>query len=292
MIVHLSAEEEKHIRRQLLSDIVYAITHDALKPMCPEHTELSPIEIYLSAQKFAEIISHLSDVDEGLEEEIEDLCKETKDDDEAMFILVVAAIMLQAVDQKKPTPQTHNTIIKIFEHCQDNKLFEPLLNQFANKEVSRIAVGKISNLMEYELVEIQRNNEDVESVRAVINGLILNAEKMDTETIRGLVISLSKFNLDNNHVIDEELVRLYEKLDFKSTNIAELKEFIPSLSRYPREKDYKGVVIWLQQQKKKKIDYYAANGYNRTKMCEQLSKLFEWDVKENSLRKAQEEMEK
>lgn len=57
---------------------------------------------------------------------------------------------------------------------------------------------------------------------------------------------------------------------------------------YPRENKYTEVVEWLSQQKKKGVDYYAACNFNRTDMCRKLTRIFGWEVKENSLRKAQE----
>ena len=57
MIVHIPQQEITIIRRQLLTDVVYAITHAALKPMNPEHTTLTPVEIDMSAQNFAKTIN-------------------------------------------------------------------------------------------------------------------------------------------------------------------------------------------------------------------------------------------
>ncbi len=63
-------------------------------------------------------------------------------------------------------------------------------------------------------------------------------------------------------------------------------------SLYPRKGKYAETVVWLEEQKKKGVDFYVAAGYNRSKMCRQLSEIFKWEVNENSLRKAQEEAEK
>ena len=62
-------------------------------------------------------------------------------------------------------------------------------------------------------------------------------------------------------------------------------------SLYPRKGKYAETVVWLSEQKKKGVDFYAAAGYNRSKMCRQLSEIFKWEVNENSLRKAEEESE-
>ena len=226
MIVHIPQQEITIIRRQLLTDVVYAITHAALKPMNPEHTTLTPVEIYMSAQNFTKAINQLSDVDEGLDDEIDDLIAEASSEDEAMFIMLLAAIMLQALDKKQPTQQTNDTILHIFQRCQENELFAPLLTQFANREEARYAAGKIADLLNYELAEIVRNKEDLEAIRTIINGLLVNADKMDVETIRGLLIALNKFNLDNNHILDDELKQLYEKLGFKSTSVVQIQEYV------------------------------------------------------------------
>lgn len=61
---------------------------------------------------------------------------------------------------------------------------------------------------------------------------------------------------------------------------------------YPRKGKYTDTVTWLEEQKKKGVDFYAAAGMNRTRMCRNLSEIFKWEVNENSLRKAQEEAEK
>ena len=226
MIVHIPQQEITIIRRQLLTDVVYAITHAALKPMNPEHTTLTPVEIYMSAQNFAKTINKLSDVDEGLDDEIDDLIAEASSEDEAMFIMLLAAIMLQALDKKQPTQQTNDTILHIFQRCQENELFAPLLTQFANREEARYAAGKITDLLNYELAEIVRNKEDLEAIRTIINGLLVNADKMDVETIRGLLIALNQFNLDNNHILDDGLKQLYEKLGFKSTSVVQIQEYV------------------------------------------------------------------
>ena len=118
MITRLTKEEYRKKRRELLTDIVYAITHDELKKMHPEHTELTPVEIYLSARAFAEIVLKLSDIDEGLDDEISDLQEDCKSEDEAMIILVVASIILEAMNKKNPS---QGPIIKdAFMHRTNN----------------------------------------------------------------------------------------------------------------------------------------------------------------------------
>ena len=59
-------------------------------------------------------------------------------------------------------------------------------------------------------------------------------------------------------------------------------------SIYPQKNKYTQVVEWLNKQRQQGIDHFASAGYNRSEMCRKLSKIFGWEVLENSLRKAQE----
>ena len=224
MITRLTKEEYRKKRRELLTDIVYAITHDELKKMYPEHTELTPVEIYLSARAFAEIVLKLSDIDEGLDDEISDLQEDCKSEDEAMIILIVASIILEAMNKKNPSDQISNIILYIFTHTQDNPLFQPLLDQFADKEAKRKAQGKIINWVDYELQEMQTNNEEANSLKSFAKNALNNATDWDYDTIKHLIVSLCYSNLYNDHIIDEELKDLYKLLKTKSkaVNIEEL----------------------------------------------------------------------
>jgi len=56
---------------------------------------------------------------------------------------------------------------------------------------------------------------------------------------------------------------------------------------YPSKGDYKAVVEWLERKKRKGEDFYAAAGFNRSKMCRKLSQIFGWEVDESGIRKAQ-----
>ena len=221
MIVHIDKTQQKEIRRQLLTDVVYAITHDAVKNQ--NQTTLSPIEIYLSAQELYRTIKTLSDPDEGLADEIEDLEEETANSTEAMFIITIAAIMLRATNTDGTMD---NIVIQLFEYCQNNTNFIPLLEQFSQKEEQRFAMGKITNLINYELHEIKVHNENPTEAKKIIASIIDNADKMGTDNITALLVTLNKFNLDNNHIIDNEIQKLYDKLNFSTMKVGEIKELV------------------------------------------------------------------
>lgn len=56
---------------------------------------------------------------------------------------------------------------------------------------------------------------------------------------------------------------------------------------YPRKNKYTEVVEWLGKQKEHGVDFFAASGYNRSDMCRKLTRIFNWEVREDGLRKAE-----
>lgn len=227
MITRLSKEEYRKKRRELLTDIVYAISHDELKKMHPMHTELTPVEIYLNARAFAETILKLSDIDEGLDDEILDVQEDCNSENEAIIILIVASIILEAKNKKNPSEQIRNIILHIFKQIKDNELFMLLLTKIADKEAKRIAQGKIINWLEYELQDMQTNNENAESLKSFTQQILNNATDWDYDTIKHMIVSLCYSNLYNDHIIDEELKELYKLLKTK-TQAVNIKELVLS----------------------------------------------------------------
>lgn len=65
-------------------------------------------------------------------------------------------------------------------------------------------------------------------------------------------------------------------------------EFSKEEDDLPKKRDYVALVKWLEYQKSIGNDYYKEAGFNRSEMCRRLSSILHWEVKENSLRKAQE----
>ena len=115
MIVRLEKEQQKSARRQLLADYVYIISHDALRKMRQDgHTELLPVELFLSAQEFCETLLALPDVIEGLDDEIDDLEDEAEGENDAMLIMALATAQLQARSKKCVGIDIRKIIFHIF----------------------------------------------------------------------------------------------------------------------------------------------------------------------------------
>ena len=98
MIVRLDKEQQAAARRQLLSDIVWIVSNDTLRKWQHEgKTSLAPVEVFMTAQCFCDVISGLSDIDEGIDYELDDLEDEAEVENDAMFIAVLSALQMTAL---------------------------------------------------------------------------------------------------------------------------------------------------------------------------------------------------
>ena len=227
MIVRLEREQQKSARRKLLADPVYIICHDALSKMKQDgHTELSPVELFLSAQNFCETLLALPDVMEGLDDEIDDLEDETEGENDAMLIMVLATVQLQARSKKCVGIDIRKIIFHIFERLEGHDLLWPLIEQMTNKEDARWLEGKKTNLLDYELQEITLDGGGSEEIKQLFADMVDFSDKMDKETIKGNLLFLNRYNIDHNHAYDKEVIALFDKFGIKSTTIIKPKEYV------------------------------------------------------------------
>ena len=227
MIVRLEKEQQKSARRKLLADPVYIISHDALRKMKQDgHTQLSPVELFLSAQELCETLLALPDVMEGLDEEIDDLEDEAEGENDAMLIMTLATAQLQARSKKCVGIDIRKLIFHIYERLDGHDLLWPLIEQMTNKEDARWLEGKKTNLLNYELQEIELNGGGAEEVKQLFADMVECSDKMDKETIKGNLLFLNRYNIDHNHAYDKEVIALFDKFGIKSTTIIKPKEYV------------------------------------------------------------------
>lgn len=220
MIVRLEKEQQKPARHQLLADVVYIISQDALKQMQRDgHTELSPAEVVLSARNFCHEVLALPDIDEGLEYEIEDLEDEAEGENDAMLILVLATVQLQALNKKYANIDIRKIILQIFEHLDGHELMWPLIEKMTNKEDARWLEGKKTNLLDYELQEIKLDGGGLKEVKAFMNKYTQATLALTPDEIRSTLIVLGGLNLEYNHAFDKHIALLCDKLGIVPSEI-------------------------------------------------------------------------
>lgn len=226
MIIRLDKLQQPVIRRQLLKDVVWAITNDTLRRLQREgKTTLAPVEVFLSARQFCETVLGLSDIEEGIDYEIDDLEDEAGETD-AMLITMLATALFQAQSKRNDSIDFKPIILRIYERWNDHELFFPLLEQFAEKEEERWLQGKRFNLLDYEIQEIELEGGGIEEVRNLFENFLNYSDQMDKETIKGNLLLLNLYNIEHNHAYDEVIKAIYAKLGIKSTTLIQPKEYV------------------------------------------------------------------
>lgn len=227
MIVRLDKQKRRTVRHQLLGDVTYIISHEALKQMQREgHTELSPVEVLLSARNFCDAILKLPDIEEGLDDEIDDLEDEAEGKNDFMLIMSVATVQLQAISKQRVGIDFKKIIFRIFERLDNHELLWPLIEQMTNKEEERWLQGKRFNLLDYEIQEIELTGGGIEEVRNLFENFLNYSDQMDKDTIKGNLLLLNLYNIEHHHAYDEVIKAIYAKLGIKSTTLIQPKEYV------------------------------------------------------------------
>jgi len=227
MIVRLDKQKQRTVRHQLLGDITYIISHEALKQMQREgHTELSPVEVLLSARNFCDAILKLPDIEEGLDDETDDLEDEAEGKNDFMLIMSVATVQLQAISKQRVGIDYKKIIFRIFERLDNHELLWPLIEQMTNKEEERWLQGKRFNLLDYEIQEIELTGGGIAEVRNLFENFLNYSDQVDKDTIKGNLLLLNLYNIEHNHAYDEVIKAIYAKLGIKSTTLIQPKEYV------------------------------------------------------------------
>ena len=227
MIVRLDKDHQAQARRQLLSDIVWVISNDTLRRWQYDgKTTLAPVEVFMTARRLCDVISGLSDIDEGVDYELDDLEAEAEGEHDAMLIAVLAALQMQALSKRRIGEDFRKAIMHIFERYGDHEMFLPLVEQWTKKEEKRWMEGKKINLLDYELQEIRLEGGGSEEIRSLLESMVAYSDKMDEDSIKGNLLFLCRYNIDHHHAYDKELISLFEKLGIKSTTLIQPKEYV------------------------------------------------------------------
>lgn len=225
MIVRLDKAGQREERRKLLQgkvDVVYAICHDALKGLLKEgRTAMSAVEVFLSARTFVSTMLEMGDLDEALEDELDDLEEDAEGENDAVIIMMVVSALFMAVSKRRIGFDAKSLILRIYARCQDHELFFPMLDRFSEKEQARWAEGKRTDLFAYELEHLDAEGGGSNDVRELLSWFATICDKLDADSVKGLILALGKYNNDHAHVYTKEIDALYEKLGIKGTPVVE-----------------------------------------------------------------------
>lgn len=208
MIVHLDKEQTRQMRRKLLasgSDIVFVLFHDTLKQLQSEgKTQLSAVEVFLSARSFAQTLLSMGEVMEALEDELDDLDDDAEGGNDAMIIGIVACAIIKAYAKAHATSVYDEVVMAILMRWNDHPLFFTMLQGAARKEERRFAEDKRNNLLRYELEQAAVEGE------VSVREMVAYAKEMDAESIKVILFMLGKANVDHGNMYDSEYNDLYD----------------------------------------------------------------------------------
>lgn len=208
MIVHLDKEQTRQMRRKLLasdSDIVFVLFHDTLKQLQGEgKTQLSAVEVFLSARSFARTLLSMGEVMEALEDELDDLEDDAEGENDAMIIGIVACAIIKAYAKAHATSVYDEVVMAILMRWNDHPLFFTMLQGAARKEERRFAEDKRNNLLRYELEQAAAEGE------VSVREMVAYAKEMDAESIKVILFMLGKANVDHGNMYDSEYNDLYD----------------------------------------------------------------------------------
>lgn len=208
MIVHLDKEQTRQMRRKLLAsdcDIVFVLFHDTLKQLQSEgKTQLSAVEVFLSARSFAQTLLSMGEVMEALEDELDDLKDDAEGGNDAMIIGIVACAIIKAYAKAHATSVYDEVVMAILMRWNDHPLFFTMLQGAARKEERRFAEDKRNNLLRYELEQAAVEGE------VYVREMVAYAKEMDAESIKVILFMLGKANVDHGNMYDSEYNDLYD----------------------------------------------------------------------------------
>lgn len=210
-IVRLEKEQIRQERRKLLSDDVYVLAHDVLKQAHKDKlTSLTQVELYLSGKHLAHVLLSLPNVEEGIEDELEELEEmEAGSEDEAVIVGMIAAAIINANGSSRNRDITP-IVLPIFRRWGGHRLCIPILEAMQIKEEKRWMEGKRTNLLSCTLEETTSEGE--EEVEDLLQNFLDDCDMWEPTTFKAFFLTLSKYNADHENRYQSHIDALKEKL--------------------------------------------------------------------------------
>lgn len=194
----------------LVADTLFCIVHEPLKKLVPDFTELHPVEIWIEAQNFSEMLQECPAPEELMEEFMETLKDEVEKPDDIFLVLMVSICQLSAFRTEK----ADKCIKLIMPYCRPHKMYYPLLERFDGKEQRlKAESGRKVDIMNYAFMEL---DGDIRQVREAFGRFLATASTLTPDSIVSNLLAFNLFNLQNGHIFDNEILEIYKALVKKS----------------------------------------------------------------------------
>ena len=214
MIQRYDGKQTLKMRMALVADDVYCIVSDALKKLYPEKTPLNNVEIWMAAHGFTRNLIGSAEPEEVFDDLVEELKEESsgfRDEGFSVFLILMVS-MCQISGLRERITNAKPLVERLIAFCRQNEMFFPLLEKFDGKEMSRRAVGKKIDLLNYEMKAVGDNQAER---RQMLDAFVEAVLKLGPQNIESNLLVLNKLNLENGHIWDEQILSLYEQLEKK-----------------------------------------------------------------------------
>lgn len=207
-------EEQTSIRRQSMTDDIFAMCYTTLRQMEGKQTTLSAIDIWVAAGQFGKILLSLALPSEEVAIEAEDLqtdCQSMKlTETDAAIIMAVTANRIAPYRKQRPEV---GQIIQLLSPFYVNQDFYHFLRSSVGQKERLL--GRKVDLLTYEL----RNCTDADAEREQRKIMQQWADSMFNTSVESLshnMLVFCRVNMDNGHKYDDILTTLFDKLGIKS----------------------------------------------------------------------------
>lgn len=213
MIRFLTTEQEKSLRDILIYDHVYMMVHDTLRAMRPEMTDLTQVQIWLAATDFTTRLLQLTEAEELLPDEVDDLRIEAKDKNDAVLIMTTSICQLSALRKKESIAD--DLIRWLLPHVMHNPIYRPLLELIDGKEQRMALKGRTMDFDNYGLTHVEVKDEHNKEVERMFNNFVENLNNMTPQAAEAQLLLLNLQNLQEGHRYDKQVLEGFKKLKFK-----------------------------------------------------------------------------
>ena len=211
-IVHLNEEQTREQRWKLLENEVYVLFHDDLRQLNKQGlTALSHVEVFLSAERFANLLLSLPNIEVGIDDELRDLEEEAEGKNDAMIISVLAAWIIIAERDSPLASDLQFAVDCIIDRWDGNPLLVPMLVVAASKEGAQWMEDKTNLLM------CEMNETHLDGARAFVSDLVDYSMGLTAEAIQHNLLTLMALKDKYGNTFDEQINRLQEILNEKTT---------------------------------------------------------------------------
>ena len=214
MIQRYDGKQTLKMRMALVADDVYCIVSDALKKLYPEKTPLNNVEIWMAAHGFTRNLIGSAEPEEVFDDLVDELKEESsgfRDEGFSVFLILMVS-MCQISGLRERITNAKPLVERLIAVCRQNEMFFPLLEKFDGKEMSRRAVGKKIDLLNYEMKAVGDNQAER---RQMLDAFVEAVLKLGPQNIESNLLVLNKLNLENGHIWDEQILSMYEQLEQK-----------------------------------------------------------------------------